>query len=757
VSANDSGVPPLISDVSKSKTALSPAPRNGVNSTGVRTRTWPGETPLATPQAHNAPTDASRFFKALRRRWLLTLSLGIIGSAVAGTAAWILLGMQYTAFAMIHVAATPQKLAFATPDYLDAHSEFLTYQRTEAARIKSRYVINAALKQDRVKELGLTNRESDPVAWLEDEIKVDFKEGSELINVSMTGTRPEELIVLVDAVTQAYLQEVVNLEHKKRKEQLDELEDIYLAAKKKLREKRDALLRLADRLGTSDSQALTQKQLVFLANYGEIKKQHIQVRYELTKAQARLAAFQARAKNAPPPPLPDLLIDQAVTSDPQSRFFLERIARLKEIISDYESTAARAGEGSLRRAEEKMEAAQKAFDGRRVELTRELEERYRSNAGAQSEVNLAQLQDEVASLTAHEKSLNLEVAELGKQLEKIGTSSTELEILRVEIKQDENMSEKIADQLESLRVELRRPARITLYQPAGLQGKDRKKQLLAAGLAPLGVFLLVGLCISWWENRSRRIQSVGEVGSLGVRLLGAVPMLGHARSRGALGRVDDPTVYDAGFIESVDAIRTQLLRDAHLDGTRVVMVTSAVEGEGKTTLVSHLAHSLARAGRKTLLIDCDLRRPDAQQFFNVPAQPGFSEVLRGEIDAALATRETADGLFVLPAGQWNRQVLRILAQGRAQDLFDRVRQDYDFVLIDSHPILSAADSLLIGQHADGVILSVLRDRSQMHVAFAARQRLESLGIRVLGAVVSGIQEDELFNDVSYSLPRYPNV
>ena len=575
--------------------------------------------------------------------------------------------MQQTAFAIVQVAATPQKLAFATPDYFDAHTEFLAYQKTQAARIKSRYVLKAALKSEDIKQLELVKGEADPVAWLEDEIKVDFKEGSELINISMSGTQPEQLVMLVDAVTQAYLQEVVNLERKKRQEQLDELEDVYRNAKKKLREKRDTLLRLADRLGTSDSQALTQKQLVFLANYGEIKKQHIQVRYDLAKAEARLAAFQARAKDAPLPPLPQQLVDQAVAQDPQSKFFLERIARLKEIISDYESTAAQPGEGNLRRAEEKMAASQKALEERRRELTTELEDRFRNNSGALSEANLAQLQDEVASLTSHEKSLSAEVAELGKQLGKIGTSSTELEILRVEIKQDENMTEKIADQLESLRVELRRPARITLYQPAGLQNKDRKKQILAAGVAPFGVFLLVGLCVSWWENRSHRIQSVSEVSGMGIRLVGAVPMLSRSHKRGTPGAMEEPTVYNAGFLEAVDAIRTQLLRDSCQDGTRVVMVTSAVAGEGKTTLASHLAHSLAQAGRKTLLIDCDLRRPDVQQFFNVSAEPGFSEVLRGEADVAGATQETADGLFVLPAGRWNRVVLRVLAQGRAQD------------------------------------------------------------------------------------------
>jgi capsular exopolysaccharide synthesis family protein len=711
----------------------------------------------AVPPPSHAAADSGQLLKAIRRRWLLTLCLGSLVAVISAFLTWVILGWQQTAFAIVHVAAAPQKLAFATPDYLDAHSEFLSYQKMQASRIKSRYVLNAALKRDEVKNLAVIAEEPDPVAWLEDEIKVDFKEGSELIKISMSSSHPEELKVIVDAVAQAYLQEVVNLERKHRSEQLAELEDIYKNAKEKLRQKRDTMRKLSDQLGTSDSQALTQKQIVFLANYGEIKKQHIQVRFDLMKAKARLAAAEARAKNTTPPPLPEQFIDQAVAADPHSKYFLERIARLKEIITDYEATAVRVSESSLRRAEEKMQAYKKELDDRRAELTKDLKERYEANTDNLSAVNVSQLQDDVASLTVHEKSLGEEVAQLGKQLETIGNSSTELEILRVEIKQDENMSEKIADQLESLRVEVRRPARVTLYQEAAVQKMDKKRQLMAASLAPLGAFVLVGLCVGWWENRSRRIQTANEVSGLGMRLVGAVPVLANASRRGLPSPTDNPAIYGPNFLESIDAIRTQLVRDAHLDGTRIVMVTSAVGGEGKTTLVSHLAQSLARGGRKTLLVDCDLRRPSVQQFFKLPNQPGLSEVLRGETDLSKAVHQAEDGLFVLPAGLWNRQVLRILAQGNAQKLFDQFRQEYDFVLIDSHPILAAADSLLIGQHADAVILSLLRDRSQMHVAFAACQRLSSLGIRILGAVVNGIDEDELFDDFSYSLPRYPRT
>src|SRR5262249_51241559 len=153
--------------------------------------------------------------------------------------------------------------------------------------------------------------------------------------------------------------------------------------------------------------------------------------------------------------------------------------------------------------------------------------------------------------------------------------------------------------------------------------------------------------------------------------------------------------------------------DARVAGLRVVMVTSAVSGEGKTTLASHLASSLARAGRRTLLIDSDLRRPATHQLFEVAPQPGLSEVLLGEVTVGEATQATAvNGLSMMPAGQWDRDVLQALARDGIQKVFAKVKEDYEFIVVDSHPVLLANDALLIGLHADAVLLSLLRDVSQ---------------------------------------------
>ena len=244
------------------------------------------------------------------------------------------------------------------------------------------------------------------------------------------------------------------------------------------------------------------------------------------------------------------------------------------------------------------------------------------------------------------------------------------------------------------------------------------------------------LGVGWWEFRRRRVRSPEEVSTgLGIRVVGAVPA--SADVEAIINAPPEEELDGHLVLESVDAIRTLVLNSARQDATRVLMVTSAEGGEGKTTLACHLASSLSRAGRRTLLIDGDLRQPAVHQFFKAPVQPGFSEVLLGEVDtvdAILATNQ--DGLLVMPAGHWDREVIQSLARGEATGMLEKLKEEFDFIVVDSHPVLAATDSLSIGEAVDAVILSVLRNVSQTPRVYAAAQAAANLGIRVLGAVVN---------------------
>jgi polysaccharide biosynthesis transport protein len=131
-------------------------------------------------------------------------------------------------------------------------------------------------------------------------------------------------------------------------------------------------------------------------------------------------------------------------------------------------------------------------------------------------------------------------------------------------------------------------------------------------------------------------------------------------------------------------------------------------------------------------------------------QPGFSEVLLAEVELPDAVRPTTtdENLYLLPAGQWDREVLLALSRDGSEGVFEKLAQEFDFIVVDSHPVLAATDTLLLGRQADAVVLSVLREVSQMPRVYAAYQQLTGLGIRVLGAVVNGTNPEEVFTSAA---------
>jgi capsular exopolysaccharide synthesis family protein len=684
----------------------------------------------------------SSLLQALSRRWLLAAFLGLLVAAVAAIAAWFLFPIRYTAYSQLRIAMTPPWLVVRNADTSEGRGEFLTYQRTQAAWIKNYFVLGAALQREEVKNLQMVREQPEPLTWLTEELKVDFQEGSEIVTVSMTGKDPGEVVTLVKAVTQTYLDKIVNMERESRRARLAELNDIYEKSIEKLRAQRTAQRKLADTLGTSDSQALTQKQVNLLALFGEKQRQHSQLETELMKARARLESYQAREKTVTEPALSPAMLNEALEADSMGKQLLLRESQLQDLVTEYQHSALRDDEPSLKRAQSMLEETKKRLEVRRTELRPDVVERLRQKNQNDGQITLAQLQTEVATLGEQEKKVRADVESLEKETDKVGTSSTELEMLRTEIQREDKVANRVGDELQVLKIELRSPPRVTLNQESAIQKKDIKRFLMAMILGPLVALVGVCLLVAWWEFRARRIQSSDEVmRGLGMRVVGAVPAVPlRIRSRPAPSK---PGAAANMLLESVDGIRTVLLREASHQETRVVMVTSAVSGEGKTTLASHLAGSLARSGRRTLLIDGDLRHPAVHQLFELPLSPGFSEAILGEMHAVEVIRPTPiKGLSVITAGQWDREVMQIMTREEVVGIFEKLKAEYEFIIMDSHPVLAATDALVIGQYADAVLISLLRDVSQTPRVYAACQRLATLGIRVMGAVVNGTRRND---------------
>jgi polysaccharide biosynthesis transport protein len=712
---------------------------------------------LTGPTALAASPDVLSLLVALRHRWVSAVLLGGTLAAITAVSVWFLLTPKNTAFAVLRVLVLdPEIMRGTTAGVVD----FNTTLQTTAQEVISTRVIAEALKRDEVKRLHLEVGFVNPVQSISEDLKYEIKPNSELLTILYMHPDPQVATTVANAIKNAYLEKIVYEKKLERDSKVTKILAAYDAAMEGIRLKKASLRISAQNLGTDPARHL-EKRRETLQTLRDTKLQKSMFGLELVKARAQLDVFDVKVKSIIGPKKDGEALDPKagraanleilLDSDPQMRKYQERIVEIDEDIATYLKQF-REDYPPVVALRIRRKSAETQLAKRRQTLVKRLETNPDSLTAPgmpfreDPTILRAHLQKQVDALVKLDTDLQTFIVTMNDELAKTPPLLAEYEQLAGEITREDDTSNRLGAQLDRERLELKAASRITSYQDAELLKKDPKKQILATAVSPVAVLFAVCVGLAWMEFRKRRVRKASEISrGLGIRVVGAVPSVTNLQ-RHLVSLDGENELEGTPVMESIDAIRTRLLHEANTRSTRIVMVTSASHGEGKTTLAAALATSLARAGRKTLLLDGDLRRPTVHELFEIPMQPGLSEVLLGEIEVAEAAQELPqDNLSVLPAGQWDREVLLALSRDGLEGIFERLGEEFDFILIDSHPVLAATDSLLIGRHVDAVILSVLREVSQMPRIYAAQQQLTGLGIRVLGAVVSGIDQEEVFS------------
>jgi capsular exopolysaccharide synthesis family protein len=273
--------------------------------------------------------------------------------------------------------------------------------------------------------------------------------------------------------------------------------------------------------------------------------------------------------------------------------------------------------------------------------------------------------------------------------------------------------------------------------PPGL-GKKIRPNALVLGPGALFLGLLGGLGLAFLaELRDRRWHSAEEIRSvLGLPVLAHVSHAAPSGKSPALGVYQRP---DAPEAEVYRHVRSALLFGLAGAGGKAVQVTSPAEGDGSTTLAANLAASLAQAGRRALLLDANLRRPRLHELFGLPAEPGLGAVLTGALEDSQALQPTClPGLWVLPAGPTGPGSADLLTAPAFEQLLAGLRDQFEFVIVNTPPLLGCADAEAVAARVDAVLLNLRVGPDSRPAARAAAARLAELGARVLGVVVNGV-------------------
>jgi polysaccharide biosynthesis transport protein len=693
-----------------------------------------GGTPTSSPFSREL--TAVGLLTALRRRWVPALMIGIPGAVLLAAMVWQTIPAMYESSAVLKIQQFEQMLSFDTKE---RHADFLTYRDTQKAFIKSRGVMTSALRNPAVAECRTLKELGYPVEWLMNRVSVDEQISDEFLKVSLEGEIAADLALIVNAVKDAYMDEVVNNERNDRINQMQKLQQSFTTIDIRVRSAQQNIDLLAEKLGTGDAE-------IAVLNQGLIQQQLMDLQKDLREINGRIIAEEAARQS---------LIEQGLSADSSATDgLLGRPGTTAPIaVAPNGVSSSSTLQRELLVVKQRIARFRKQLKNpNHPDLLALLEQEKLlftmitgvspAAVGTDSSVAVSRLDWLEKQKTKLESDTNL----LKEELKQQGRKIVELEREKRNIEQDVRTRAELATEIARREVELNAPERISVIQDANVPRKrEIKKKTQLSFLAAMGVLGCSVLGFTLFEWFSHRVGAATDISTdVGLRVVGTIP----SPDKGGLlglgifaGRVDYDE-WNRAVTESMDVVRTFLVR--HVDPSRAasILITSASANEGKTTVSCQLAASLARTGKRVALVDCDFRRPSAHEMLGGQAGPGLCEFLRGELPLQQVFQETdSSGLTFIPAGQVDQTVLQELASDGGRTLIQQLKSQFDFVIIDTSPLLFVAEPSMLAQNSDIVLLACRKDYTRVPYVIQARESLRNLQVPLLGAIMVGADSD----------------
>jgi len=269
------------------------------------------------------------------------------------------------------------------------------------------------------------------------------------------------------------------------------------------------------------------------------------------------------------------------------------------------------------------------------------------------------------------------------------------------------------------------------------------------------VGLILGVALAFLlEYLDQTLKDVAQVEkALEIPLLGVVPHIDADVQGGAFG--ENPEKAVKSLLEPFRALRASLKHLAGMHNAKVIMICSAVKGEGKTTLSVNLALTFALDGKRVILVDGDLRRSQIHHFLNVPKEKGLHDYMQGAIELDGIIKETSyTNLCVVTSGERPHNPAELLGTPRFDRLLAEIRRHADIVIFDSPAILPVSDSLIMAPKMDACLLVVRTLWTPIRAVKHAKGQLKRIGSKMLGCIVNGVPHSRGYYPYYYGYYGY---
>ena len=410
--------------------------------------------------------------------------------------------------------------------------------------------------------------------------------------------------------------------------------------------------------------------------------------------------------------------------------------RNKQRIAYYQKVLKHALVSARVRAIENLRQVAEKLNHQELSLEQKQEEKSRL---AQQQHRIKQLKQERLELDVYKTKLRLIQSQFQREkerLEQYGGATAELQFAQEELGVATDVLNKLRTRVAAIQTERRQDGAVRSLAPARtpqdpVEDFPFKKFVMLCGAAMTSPFL-VGLI---FELRAQRITSSSMCQEIGLSVVAEVTKLPTARDSGKGRRL---------FQESIDGLQASLSLRPQSASCRSIAIVSSMTGEGKSSIASQLAISIARAtGEKVLLVDADLRCPEQHLIFGTSAQPRFSEVVLGTASLSdMADTYTGNSIHVLPSDPVDQNRRRVINDQTIKNLINEALKQYGYVIFDTAPVLSAGETLALASAVDTTLLCTMRDVSRVDNVKRAIEKLSAVGAKNVGVVFNGISARE---------------
>ncbi len=281
----------------------------------------------------------------------------------------------------------------------------------------------------------------------------------------------------------------------------------------------------------------------------------------------------------------------------------------------------------------------------------------------------------------------------------------------------------------------------SVIAPATVPTTSINPSPIRIGLTGLGVGLVLGVALALFlDHLDDSIKTKEDVESAAPALpvLGVIPMVSGWKDR-AQPRLVSKTEPTSAAAEAYRSLRTSIQFMGLDRSLRIIQVTSAVAGEGKTTTLANLALTLSQAGSRVVVVSCDLRRPRIHQFFGLRTEVGFTSVLLGHssITSALQPVPDVPRVMLLASGPLPPNPSELLSSRRTSDVLTQLRSQADIVLVDCPPLLPVTDAAVLANWVDGTLLVASSGKTRLKELARAVELLGQVDATMVGVVLNG--------------------